>query len=44
MSPTLFCLYVNDFLDILRQNENVTDPPLIDDLKVVSVAYADDIL
>ena len=44
MSPTLFCLYINEFLTILRQNVNATDPPSIGDLRVASVVYADDIL
>jgi len=44
LSPTLFCLYLNDFFSILRSNEAETDPALIGDIKVASVAYADDIL
>lgn len=44
MSPTLFCLYINDLVDILHQNESLTDPILINDMKIATVIYADDIL
>ena len=43
MSPTVFCLYMNDFLS-LRQNVEDIDPASIDDLRISSVIYADDIL
>ena len=44
LSPTMFCLYINDFFDILRKDTNATDPASFDNFKVTSVAYADDIL
>jgi exonuclease III len=44
LSPTLFCLYINDLFDALRQNVKAIDPASIGDLKVASVVYADDIL
>ena len=44
MSPTLFCLYINDFLGSLHQNLSTIDPVSIGDLKIASVVYADDIL
>ena len=44
LSPTLFCLYLNDFFCALRSNVTETDPALIGNIKVASVAYADDIL
>ena len=43
LSPTLFCLYINDLFDVLRQDED-TDLAIIGDLKISPVAYADDIL
>ena len=44
MSPTLFCLYINDMVDTLRQNERITDPVVINDMKIATVIYADDIV
>ena len=44
MSPTLFCLFVNDLFDTLRQNETTTDPIIINDVKITTVIYADDLL
>ena len=42
--PTSFCLYINDFFDTLRQNENTIDPIVIGDMKINTVIYADDLL
>ena len=44
MPSTLFSLYLNDLIDIFRQNENRTDPVIIHDMKITSAVYADDIL
>ena len=44
LSPTLFCIYINDFLNVLKRNHDYVDPVVIDDLEISSVIYADDIL
>lgn len=44
MSPTLFCLYVNDLFQILENNSKNLDSLSIFDLKINSIGYADDIL
>ena len=45
MSPTLFCLFINDLFDYLRQEEALTDPVIINDsMRINSVIYADDLL
>jgi len=44
LSPTLFCLYINDFLIELHKNINNIDPIKIVDIKLASLVYADDIV
>ena len=44
MSPTLFCLFINDLFDALRQGEDLTDPININEMKISTVIYADDLL
>ena len=39
----IFCLYINDLFDVLC-NEEGADPVIIGDQRILSVAYADDVL
>lgn len=44
LSPTLFCIYMNDYLKTLDNNMNEIDPIKMMDLKLASLIYADDIV
>ena len=44
LSPTLFCLYINDFLCALHQNVHIIEPASLGDVEIASAVYADDIL
>ena len=44
MSPTLFCIYINDFLNNLWQEATYIDAVSLADWKISSVIYADDIV
>ena len=44
MSPTLFCIFINDLFDAFRENEESTDPIDINGMKISTVIYADDLL
>ena len=44
LSPTLFCIYMNDFLMELDRNINKIDPINISNLNLAALIYADDIL
>ena len=44
LSPTLFCLYMNDLLIELEKNLDAIDPISIMHTKLASLIYADDIL
>ena len=44
MSPTLFCLFINDLFDVLREEDDLTDPININGMKISTVIYADDLL
>ena len=44
LSPTLFCLYINDLFYKLDRNKNLYSPIKISKIELTSIAYADDIL
>ena len=44
LSPTLFCIYVNDFSTELYRNITKYDPAKINNLEIAMLIYADDIL
>lgn len=44
LSPTLFCIYINDLLEIIDSDSNFIDPVEIGSTRLSIVTYADDIL
>lgn len=44
LSPTLFCIYMNNFLKHLDEHMNIIDPIKIINWKIASMIYADDIV
>ena len=44
LSPTLFCLYVNDLIDEIDKEIKNINPICVSDLKMAIMTYADDIL
>ena len=44
LSPTLFCIYMNDFLIELNKNISAFDPAKITNINLAALIYADDIL
>ena len=44
LSPTLFCLYMNDLLTALDNHADIIDPITLSNIQVISLIYADDIV